>query len=236
VRSGESVLDVGSGTGNAALLAAAGGAWVVAVDPSERLLGVAQQAAAERSLDIACQVGDAAHLPMPDSSVDCVLSNFGLIFAPDPNEAISEVARVLRPEGRVAFTAWLPGGAAGALSAAAQDLVRSALGAGPGPRGFDWHDAGAVGRLFTAHSMQVVVGAAHELVFTASSPEAYLDTELSHHPMAIAAMGVLRDRGVHRSGRDRLLEVVRQENEDPRGFRSTARYVVLLGRHAGTAR
>ena len=233
VRAGERVLDLGSGTGNAAILAAAAGARVTAVDPSQRLLGVAQEAAAERDLDLTCLVGDAAHVPVPDSSVDCVLSNFGIIFASDASAAASEVARVLATEGRVVFTAWLPGGAAGALSAAAQDLVRAALGAGSAPPGVAWHDATAVAKLFSDHAIQVVHRARHQLTFTASSPEAYLDTELSSHPMAIAALNVLRDRGVDKVGRDRLLEVVKEENEDPRAFRSTAQYVVLEGRHSG---
>lgn len=233
LRPGERVLDLGSGTGNAAILAAAAGARVTAVDPSQRLLGVAQQAAAERDLDLTCLVGDAAQVPVPDSSVDCVLSNFGIIFASDPSAAASEVARVLATEGRMVFTAWLPGGAAGALSAAAQDLVRTALGAGSPPPGFAWHDDTAVAQLFSDHAMEVEHHARHPLAFTASSPEVYLDTELSNHPLAIAAFEVLRDRGVDKVGRDRLLQVVKAENEDPREFRSTAQYVVLVGRRAG---
>lgn len=231
LRAGERVLDLGSGTGNAAILAAAAGARVTAVDPSQRLLGVAQQTAAQRGLDVTCLLGDASQLPMPDSSVDCIVSNFGIIFASDPRDAASEVARVLKTDGRMLFTAWLPGGAPGALSAMAQDLVREALGAGSSPpQGFDWHDTTAVRKLFASHAMQVDPLIRHPLTFTATSPEAYLDTELSNHPMAIAALAVLRERGVDEAGRDRLLQVVKEENEDPGQFRSTAHYVVLLGR------
>jgi hypothetical protein len=81
--------------------------------------------------------------------------------------------------------------------------------------------------------MDVVVRGPYQLAFTASSPEDYLDTQLADHPMAIAAFKVLGDRGAAEAGRDRLLEVVRAENEDPRRFRSTARYIVLLGRPTG---
>lgn len=95
LRVGERVLDLGSGTGNAALLAAAAGAHVTAVDPSPRLLGVARAAAQQQGLDITCELGEAVTLPSPAGSVDCVLSNFGLIFAPDPDAAVAQIARVL---------------------------------------------------------------------------------------------------------------------------------------------
>jgi SAM-dependent methyltransferase len=232
LESSERVLDLGSGTGNAALLAAAAGAHVVAVDPSERLLGVAQATARRRGLELTCLVGDAADIPASASSIDCVLSNFGLVFAAEPDAAAAEIARVLRPDGRVVFTAWLPGGAPGALSAAAQDLVRAATGAGPPPPGLAWHDATAVSRLFSEHGISVVVRGPHQLTFTATSAEAYLDTELENHPLAIAALQVLRERGADQTGRNRLLQVVHAENEDPRAFRSTAEYVVLVGQHA----
>lgn len=99
VRPGERVLDVGSGTGNAALLAAAAGAHVTAGDPSERLLDVARTAALERHLDLTFEVGDAAALPVSDASTDCLLSSFGVIFAPDHEAAAAEMARVLARTG-----------------------------------------------------------------------------------------------------------------------------------------
>lgn len=195
LRNGERFLDLGSGTGSAALLVAAAGTQVIAVDPSERLLAVAQRAAAERNLKLTCRLGEAAHVPVPDSSVDCVLSDFGLIFAPDPDAAMAEMARVLTPRGRIAFTVWLPGGAAGALSAVAQDLVRAALGAGSPPPVLAWDDTSAVARLFSEHAMDLVVHARDQLTFTAAPPAAYLETELTNHPLASMALEVLRARG-----------------------------------------
>lgn len=119
---------MGSGTGNVAILAAATGAQVTAVDPSERLLGVALDAARERGLDVTCAVGEAASLPVPDASVDCLLSNVGVILAPDAGAAAAETARVLAPGGRAAFSAWLPGGVVDDFVSTAQELVREALG------------------------------------------------------------------------------------------------------------
>lgn len=232
VRPGERVLDLGSGTGSAALLAAHRGAVVTAVDPSERLLAVAREAAQEQGLDIACEVGDAAALPAADSTVDCLLSSFGVIFAPDAKAAAAEMARVLVPGGRAVLTAWLPGGTTGALASGAQELVRTAMQAPPAPPGFPWHDTSAVADLFAPHGMAVHSAGRHELVFTAPSPAAYLDAELANHPMAIAAFQLLRERGQAGRGRQELLTILVDRNEDSGAFRSTSEYVVLVAQRS----
>jgi ubiquinone/menaquinone biosynthesis C-methylase UbiE len=78
----ERVVDVGCGTGNAALLAAARGARAIGVDPATRLLEVARDAAAARGLNATFALGDAESLPVDDRAADVVLSVFGVIFAP----------------------------------------------------------------------------------------------------------------------------------------------------------
>ncbi len=227
LRPGERVLDLGCGTGNVALLAAAAGARVTAVDPSPRLLDVTRAAAQRGSLDVACEVGEAAAVPSPDASFDCLLSNFGVIFAPDPEAAAAEITRVLRADGRALFTAWLPGGAGGALSAAAQELVRTALGAPPASPGFAWHDESDLKALFLRHGMNATVESVHELVFTAISPLAYLQVQRTSHPMAVATFEVLEQSGQVDEGYDRMLKVLTDHNEDPHAFRSTSRYAVI---------
>ncbi|MDQ4117034.1 MAG: class I SAM-dependent methyltransferase [Actinomycetota bacterium] len=231
VRAGERVLDLGSGTGNAALLAAAAGAHVTAVDPSPRLLDVARVAAQERGL-IRFEAGDAANLPSPPRSVDCLLSNFGLIFASEPPAAAGEIVRVLDAGGRAVFTAWLPGGAIGALAAATRDMVRAATGAPPASPGFPWHDETAVQELFARHGMTAAVAARNEVVFTAPSPQAYLDAEADSHPLAVAAFEVLHRLGQAEQARDRLLTILTEHNEEANSFRSTSHYVVVVARHA----
>ena len=229
-RAGERVLDVGTGTGSAALLAAAAGAHVIAVDPSPRLLDVARAAAEQQALDLTCRLGDAAALPVPDASVDCALSSFGIVFAPDPSAAVAELARVLDVGGRIAFTAWLPGGAVGAFAAAAQDLVRAALGAPPAAPGFAWHDESAVSDLFRRHGMVAAVAGRHELVFTAPSARAYLDDTRDNHPLAVTGFEVLKQRGQADQATERLLGILDEHNEDAGGFRSTSAYVVHVAR------
>lgn len=229
-RTGERVLDIGTGTGSAALVAAAAGAQVTAVDPSPRLLDVARAAAQQQALDLTCRLGDAAALPVPDASIDCALSSFGIIFAPDPDAAVAELARVLAVDGRFAFTAWLPGGAVGAFATAAQDLVRAAVGAPPAAPGFAWHDASAVSDLFGRHGMVAAVAGRHELVFTAPSARSYLDDTRENHPLAVAGFQLLQQRGQAGHATERLLEVLDEHNEDAESFRSTSAYVVHVAR------
>ena len=232
LRPGERVLDLGCGTGNAALLAAAAGTEVVAVDPSLRLIGVASAAAEREGLALTCEQGDAASIPAPDAAFDCVLSNFAIIFAPDPDAAVREVGRVAKSECRVAFTAWLPGGALGAFASMAAELVRSAVGAPPPEPGFQWHDEPSVHALFSRHGMSTAVSPPHDLVFTATSAEAFLEAEMANHPLAIAGDEVFRSRGVAEEARQRLLTVLRDQNEDQHAFRSTSRYVVVVATRA----
>ena len=224
------MLDLGAGTGNAALLAAATGAEVTAVDPSPRLLSVAAAAAQQRSIPLRCEVGEASDLPAGTHSFDCVLSNFAVIFAPDADAAVAEIARVLCPGGRAAFTAWLPGGALGALAAAAQELVRAATGAPPPPPGFAWHDDSAVTELFDRHGMSAAAAGQHELVFEDTSPDTFLDAELQTHPLAVAGFEVLRRAGQAEEARERLLQVLNEHNQVSSSFRATSRYVVFVAR------
>lgn len=232
LRTGEHVLDLGCGTGNAALLAAAAGTQVTAVDPSPRLLGVASATARRDGLELTCERGDAASIPTPDTTFDCVLSNFAIIFAPDPDAALSEVVRVGKPDSRVALTAWLPGGALGALASTAEEMVRCAVGAPPAPPRFAWHDEPSLRALFSRHGMEVAVHGPHELVTSATSPEDFLEAEMANHPLAVAGNDVFRERGVSEQAHERLLGVLRDHNEDEGAFRSTSRYVVVLGRRS----
>lgn len=227
---GERLLDLGAGTGNAALLAAEAGADVTAVDPSPRLLAVAAADALQRGVALRCEVGEASKLPAGARSFDCVLSNFALIFAPDAPAAVAEIARVLRVAGRAAFTAWLPGGALGALAAAAQELVCEALGAPPPPAGFAWHDTAAVSELFQRHGMTTDTAGEHELVFTGTSPGEFLDAELQNHPLAVAGFEVLLRAGQAAEARESLLQVLNEHNQEHGSFRGTSRYVVFVCR------
>lgn len=120
---GEQVLDAAAGTGTMALLADAHGAEVTASDLSPRMveLGAARTRAADAA--IRWLEADVEDLPLPSDSVDLALSSFGVIFVPRPLIALQELRRVLRPGGRLAFTAWTPDGFMGAMT----ELIRQWL-------------------------------------------------------------------------------------------------------------
>jgi len=226
VHAGERVLDLGCGSGNVALIAARAGAHVTAVDPAARLLEVTGAAAQQDGLDVQLRLAEASSLPFADASFDAVLSNFAVIFAPDPSAAIAEMARVVTGNGRIVFSAWLPGGTLGQLNATAMDMVRKALGAPPPPTACPWHDPSFLHTAFAAHGMTVTLSH-HELTFTGTSPAAYLEADRTTHPMAIAGYEVLERAGQAEQAREILLQILQDGNEDPQSFRSTSRYAVV---------
>lgn len=110
---GMRVLDIATGTGNAAIAAAKLGAEVTGLDLAPELFDDAQARAEELGLSITWREGDAEALPYRDGSFDRVVSNFGVMFAPRHRHAAKELVRVLRPGGRFALTSWIPRGIVG---------------------------------------------------------------------------------------------------------------------------
>jgi ubiquinone/menaquinone biosynthesis C-methylase UbiE len=110
LRPGQRVLDVACGTGLVSLEAAR------AVGPTGRVLGIdlsgamvdaTRHAARQRqvaNLDVARM--DAEALDLPDASVDVVLCALGLMYLPEPERAVREMRRVLRPGGRLVLAVW----------------------------------------------------------------------------------------------------------------------------------
>lgn len=115
LRAGEHVLDVATGTGNAALAAGRRFAHVTGVDYVPALLEQARGRAAAEGLDVTFEEGDAEALPFDDLSFDVVLSACGAMFAPDHQKTADELVRVCRPGGRIGMVNWCPDGYIGEL-------------------------------------------------------------------------------------------------------------------------
>lgn len=114
---GRDVLDVATGTGNAAILAAQHGARVTGLDLVDALLEVARDRSSDLGLDIQWNEGDCELLPYADDSFDVVTSTVGVQFAPRAAAVASELRRVTRRGGQIVLVNWTKEGLIGQLFA-----------------------------------------------------------------------------------------------------------------------
>ena len=115
LRAGDAVLDVATGTGNAAIAAARCGCVVTGVDYVDALLERGRERAAAEGLSVTFSNGDAEQLLYADASFDAVLSCVGVMFTPDHERAAGELVRVCRPGGTIALANWTPAGFVGEM-------------------------------------------------------------------------------------------------------------------------
>ena len=101
-------LDLACGTGAAAERAAERGADVTGIDIAPGLIETAKERAQERGLEIDYRVGDAENLELEDASFDVVSSTCGVMFAPDHEATARELARIVKPGGRIGLVNWTP--------------------------------------------------------------------------------------------------------------------------------
>ena len=108
LKTDERVLDVAAGNGNATLAAARRGCLVTSTDYVSSLLERGAERARAERLDVTFQTADAEALPFADASFDVAVSTFGVMFAPDHAKSAAELARVVRPGGRIGLANWTP--------------------------------------------------------------------------------------------------------------------------------
>jgi ubiquinone/menaquinone biosynthesis C-methylase UbiE len=151
VRSGERVLDVAAGNGNATLAAARRFAQVTSTDYVPELLQKGAARAAAEGLQVEFLTADAEalpYLPFEESSFDVALSTYGVMFAPNEPKAASELVRVVRSGGRIGLASWTREGFLGDLFKAVGSFV-------PPPAGvtspMQWGDEARIAELFGRH-------------------------------------------------------------------------------------
>jgi SAM-dependent methyltransferase len=115
LEAGALVLDVACGNGNAALAAARRWCRVTGLDYVPALLRGAKERALGERLEIVLLEGDAEKLPFEDAHFDVALSTYGIMFAPDHARAAREIARVVKPGGRIGLANWTPEGFIGQM-------------------------------------------------------------------------------------------------------------------------
>ena len=224
VTAGDDVLDVATGTGNAALIAARRGARVKGLDLTPKLVAVARERAAAEGADIAFVEGNAQELPYGDAEFDRVTSVFGSMFAPYHAATAAELLRVTRPGGTIAVAAWTPQGLNGQVFAVSAKYMPP-----PAP-GFQppilWGLEDHARAIFPGGEVRF---ARHSSPIDADSAEAWLSyCERVLGPL-ILARAALEPQGKWEAARGELLAVYESANEATDGrYHAEAEYLLTV--------
>jgi ubiquinone/menaquinone biosynthesis C-methylase UbiE len=211
-QAGERVLDVGTGTGIVARLAAAHvgqSGSVTGLDASADMLSVARAAAVQEGLSIAWQEGLAEHLPFPEGSFDLVLCQYALMFFSDPSSALVDMRRVLAPGGRVALSVFQdierhP------FYAALDQAIERQLGVSTVAAIFALGDADALGESLARAGFRDIVIEPLSMTAHMGPPEMFLAGEIELDAAAIPAM-----QGLDLAARRELTAAIAAEMAKP---------------------
>ncbi len=230
VGAGDRVLDVACGTGNASIPAAQAGGEVTGIDLTPELFEGARRRAAEAGVEVDLIEGDAEALPFDDRSFDVVLSTFGCMFAPRHEVAAAEIARVLKPGGRLGIVAWTPDGSIGDFFRAVAAL------APPPPPGFQppvlWGTRRHVEEVFagTGVELRFEEGAVE---FEFESIDAAVNEYYDNFGPIVMLRAALEPQGRGDELRDALRGVFERSNRNDGGSVAyPGQYLVTLGRKA----
>ncbi|GID93455.1 class I SAM-dependent methyltransferase [Amorphoplanes digitatis] len=186
---GSRVIDVATGTGNAAIAAARCLCSVTGVDYVPALLERGRARAAAEHLPVSFEVGDAEALPGRDGAWDVALSVFGVMFAPDQDRAAAELARVVRSGGLIALANWVPDGFIG-------EVFRTVGRRVPPPPGVrapsEWGSGPRLRELFGEQVTDLRVNR-REFVFRFASPENFADYFRANYGPTLKAFEALDD-------------------------------------------
>jgi SAM-dependent methyltransferase len=205
LQAGWRVLDVATGSGNAAIAAARCGAEVVGIDYVPALLERGRRRAEAEGVTIDLIEGDAEAIPFADDSFDAVLSVFGSMFAPNHPQAAAELTRVARPGGRIGLAAWTPDGFIGEmLKVVAAHVPPPAGVASPVLWGTEQH----LRELF-ADRVDSISCAERTFTYRFRSPEAFVDLFRTYYGPTVKAFEAVGENGTDALHSD-LVELVKR--------------------------
>jgi SAM-dependent methyltransferase len=227
---GTEVLDVATGSGNAAIPAALAGAHVTGIDLVPGLLETGRELAAAAGVEIVWIEGDAEALPFADESFDTVLSVLGVQFTPRHEATARELARVLRPGGTMVLACWTPGGFIGRLfKTMAPYLPKPTAGAMPPPL---YGDEDHVRALFAGTGVEL--GFERRFAdFHGDSPSAFVAFMADHYGPVLKARERLAPEGRWDALHADLIALGEAANVDADAFRAPSEYLLTLGRKRG---
>ena len=231
VRPGTRLLDVATGSGNVALIAAKERAQVVGLDLVPELLDAAHSRALAEGLDVEWVHGDAEALPFADASFDSVTSVFGVQFAPRHQITADELVRVCRPGGTIGLVNWTPEGLIGEMF----QIMGRYL---PPPPAFatappQWGDESHVRELFAGHGVTLSFTRESNL-FAFDSVDAYQTFFEERYGPTIKAQEKLAPEGRWEDCRADLRELFDRMNTATDGScRIQAEYVAIEVKRSG---
>jgi ubiquinone/menaquinone biosynthesis C-methylase UbiE len=229
IAAGMRVVDVATGSGNAAIPAALRGATVTGLDLVPELLDTARRRAAEAGVEVEWVVGDAEELPFPDRSFDAVLSTLGVQFAPRHGLAAREVARVCKPGGVIVLCNWTPAGFIGRfLSTVAPYLPPPPDYASPPPL---WGDEKHVEELFAGLDVKLEFEP-RTVTFEHESPTGFIEFMANRYGPLVTAREAVAPEGRWEELRRELIALGEEASDVPDGFRVASEYLLVTGRKA----
>ena len=204
LRAGWHVLDVATGSGNAAIAAARHGCDVVGIDYVPSLLERGRARAEAEGLPVALLEGDAEALPFADRTFDAVVSVFGSMFAPDHARTAAEMLRVTRSGGTIALASWTPEGFIG-------QLFRTVAAHVPPPAGVQspllWGTEAHLRELFGGGISSLEV-TERTFTFRFRSPEDFVDFFRTRYGPTLKAFAALADDDARAALARDLVELV----------------------------
>ena len=187
IRSGQTVLDVAAGNGNATLAAARRWCKVISTDYVPSLLERGRMRAAANGLSVEFKEADAEALPFGDGAFDAVISTFGVMFTPNQDRAAGELLRVCKSGGKIGLANWTPEGFIGQVFKTLGKYL-------PPPAGVKspalWGTKARIDEMFAAQASDIQI-ARRRFAFRYLSAEHFLEIFKTYYGPVLKAFAAL---------------------------------------------